>query len=47
LNGSAGASGTGGTAQYAGGAAGTAGRYIVGNAFVTWIATGDRRGGVA
>lgn len=26
---------------------GAAGRYIVGNSFVTWIANGDRRGGVA
>lgn len=28
-------------------ASGAAGNYIVGNAFVTWIANGDRRGGVA
>ena len=29
------------------GGAGAAGRYIVGNSLVTWIANGDRRGGVA
>jgi hypothetical protein len=47
LNGSAGANGTGGTTNYTGGAGGAAGDYIVGNAFVTWIANGDRRGGVS
>jgi len=29
------------------GAGGAAGNYIVGNSFVTWLATGDRRGGVS
>lgn len=29
------------------GAGGTFGRYVVGNSFVTWLANGDRRGGVA
>lgn len=38
--GSAGSAGTGGTG-------GAAGNYIVGNAFVTWPATGTRYGGVA
>lgn len=40
-----GSSGT--STKHTGGAGGTAGRYIVGNAFVTWAVNGDRRGGVA
>ena len=43
--GAAGANGAAGAGS--GGAGGGAGNYIVGNAFVTWSATGTRQGGVA
>jgi len=39
-----GTAGTAGIGPYAGGAAG---KYVVGNSYITWIATGDRRGGVS
>ena len=47
--GAAGAAGCSGRcgAPHCGGPAGTAGKYIVGNAYVTWPATGTRAGGVA
>lgn len=35
------------TPPQSGGTGGATGNYIVGNSFVTWIANGDRRGGVA
>jgi hypothetical protein len=49
LSGTAGSVYTGASAQdtRAAGIAGAAGKYILGNSFVTWVANGDRRGGVA
>lgn len=45
LPGAAGA--TPANAAKAGGAGGAAGKYAVGNSYITWLATGDRRGGVS
>lgn len=47
LAGGAGGNASPGDFAGSGGAGGAAGNYIVGNAFVTWMTTGDRRGGVA
>lgn len=46
LAGNSGSAATGGDINGAGGAGGARGNYIVGDSLVTWIGTGDRRGGV-
>jgi hypothetical protein len=51
VNGTSGSTGHGSfggfITHYLGGTGGAAGDYIVGNSFVTWVANGDRRGGVS
>lgn len=46
-NGSGGQSGSGSCTNYSGGSGGTRGYYVYGNASVTWLTTGTRRGRVA